>query len=479
MKPAIVATVLWLCTAATVFPDESESKAGTGQDDTQRSPAADPVRSTPFDAAFSEPGLPDSVRYLRQPRRAARPFHWRHPDIDPSPPPPLMGRQMGKVITPNVPPLGYALDGDVKVFTLIAQPVIHKVKERAAGDALILTHLREYMGDTLRDVYPDVELLAWGFNGHSPGPTIECTQGDRIRVILRNELPEPTSVHWHGIELPNAMDGASGQTQSPIPPGGEFVYEFTLYQHGTFLYHSGYNVAKQDFMGLHGFLVVQPREGPEHAVDKDFAIMLEQWSVRPGNPNPKIQGPFNFHTFNGKVAPSIDVLEVAQGERVRIRWGNISMDNHPIHFHGYTWWVTGTEGGPIPRSAQFPGNTVLIGSGQCRDVEFVAWNPGIWRLHCHLLHHVVNDLPDMPLGEMPFGGMFTLVHVQPRDPDEAWSHPDEDGRSVDGRNARRAEEIREREEAADGEREANAERNDGGGTGDRRPTGRAGEEVER
>lgn len=403
----------------------------------------DPVRSTPFDAVLSNEDLPERVRYLRTPTRAARPFHWRHPDIEPSPPPPLMGRQMGRVITLNVPPLGYEMDGGVKVFRLIAQPVVHRVKDRSPGDALILTHLRDYMGDTLRDVYPDVELLAWGYNGHSPGPTIECTQGDRVRIIVRNELPEPTSIHWHGIELPNRMDGAAGQTQAPIPPGGEFVYEFTLFQHGTFLYHSGYNVAKQDFMGLHGFFIVHPRDPPEHAIDKDFAIMLEQWSVRPGNPNPKIQGPFNFHTFNGKVAPSIDVLEVNQGERVRIRWGNISMDNHPIHIHGYTWWVTGTEGGPIPRTAQYPGNTVLIASGQVRDVEFVAWNPGIWRLHCHLLHHVVNDLPDMPLGEMPFGGMFTLVHVQPRDPDEAWSHPHDDGRQVDGRNARREEERRD------------------------------------
>lgn len=337
---------------------------------------------------------------------------------------------------PNVPPLGFELDGDVKVFRLIAQPVVHVMLERAPGDALILKRLQEFQGDTLRDVYPEVRVHTWGFNGSTPGPVIECNEGDRIRVHLRNELPEPTSIHWHGIELPNREDGAAGQTQGAVPPGGNYTYEFKLYQHGTFMYHSGYNVPKQDHMGMAGFLIVHPKTQSEHKIDKDFAIMLEQWNIKPGNPNPAVQGPFNFNTFNGVVAPSTEVLEVNEGERVRIRFGNLSMMHHPIHIHGYTWWNTGTEGGPIPKAAQTPGNTILVPVGCTRDVEFDAWNPGVWRLHCHLLHHVVNDMPMMPLGEMPHGGMFTLVHVQPSDSDAEWTHPLERSGEINGPNNR-------------------------------------------
>lgn len=140
--------------------------------------------------------------------------------------------------------------------------------------------------------------------------------------------------------------------------------------------------------------------------------MLQAFALLPGNDRPNlVTMDFNWFTFNGKVAPNIEVIRVRAGERVRIRFGNLTMTSHPIHVHGHTWNVVGTEGGVIPETAQWPGATVNIPPGSTRDVEFVAWNPGVWRLHCHKLHHIVNGHADIPMGVMPHGGMFTFLHV--------------------------------------------------------------------
>lgn len=343
-----------------------------------------------------------------------------------SPPPPLMGTQMGRVNTINVPPLGYELDGTTKVFTLIAQPFFHELTDGHPMDQSTIPLMNRFSGKMMTQMtHSKKKGLVWGYNGSVPGPTIEATEGDRIRVILINELPEPTSIHWHGLEVPNSQDGAGGVTEPPTPPGGTHEYEFTLYQHGTFMYHTGFNVMKQDALGLGGMVVVHPKRF-ETSPDKEFAIMLQEWTFAPGNPNPNISSmDFNWFTFNGKAAPSIDSLRINQGERVRIRFGNLSMQSHPIHIHGYSWRVVGTEGGPIPEPAQWRGSTINVPPGTTRDVEFVAWNPGTWRMHCHRLHHVMNAMADAPMGIMPHGGMFTLVHVKPTDPAADWVHPNQ------------------------------------------------------
>lgn len=347
------------------------------------------------------------------------PVPWTDPKISISPPPPLMGKQMGKVHTLNVSPLGYEMDGEVKVFTLIAQPVKRfLVRGTLPEDEAILNAWKRFLSDMLPHIQHMTvakEVKLWGYNGSMPGPTIEVTEGDRIRVIVKNELPEPTSIHWHGLEVPNDQDGAGGETQVPIPPGGTGVYEFTVHQVGTYMYHSGFNVMKQDGMGLGGFVVIHPKSF-KHKIDKDVAIMLQEFSFLPGNDRPNlVTMEFNWFTFNGKSAPDIEVIRVNQDERVRIRFGNLSMDSHPIHVHGYTWKVVGTEGGPIPEQAQWPGATINVPPGTTRDVEFVAWNPGIWRFHCHKLHHIINAHAEVPMGIMPHGGMFTFVHVIPKD----------------------------------------------------------------
>ena len=347
---------------------------------------------------------------------------WAHPDMPPSPPPPLMGRQMGRVLTPDVPPLGYEMDGDVKVFHLVAQPIEQYLVTGEPMDQTLIDVVNRYLGPMHMSTLPQ-RVRIWGYNGTSPGPTIECTEGDRIRIVLKNELPEPTTLHSHSIELPNWLDGAGGIAEPPLPPGGTRAYEYTLYQSGTFLYHSHFNIMRQDSAGLAGLLVVHPREYA-HEIDRDFALMLQEWKFRPGNPYPDLVSmDFNWFTFNGRSAPDIATYTVNQGDRVRIRIGNMSMDNHPIHLHGHVWKVVGTEGGPIPEAAQWPGTTVDVPPGSTRDVEFIAWNPGLWPFHCHKIHHTVNTHADVPMGIMGHGGMFTLFHVIPRDPEAPWRHP--------------------------------------------------------
>jgi manganese oxidase len=339
----------------------------------------------------------------------------------------LTGKQMGVVQTLGMKPLGYELDEDVKVFHLIAQPikqVIVDENKKADYDALIPKAFTKDLPKT-RNKPIIQELKAWGYNGSTPGPTIEVNEGDRIRVIVKNELPEPTSVHWHGLEVPNDQDGATPTTNRPIMPGETFTYEFTLYQSGTFIYHSGFNVTKQDDYGLHGMFVIHPKEYG-YTIDRDIAIFLQEWSIPFGSQDPNLESmSFNWFTFNGLAAPNIPMIRVKQGERVRIRFANVIMNSHPIHIHGYTWQVVGTEGGPIPKSAQWPGSTINVAPGETRDVEFVAWNPGLWQLHCHKLHHVMNPVADMA-GIMRHGGMFTIIYVEPKDPNAPWRHPRQD-----------------------------------------------------
>jgi manganese oxidase len=270
------------------------------------------------------------------------------------------------VQTPGLEDLGFTFDNGTKVFHLIAEPV----KQRIA---------------------PNKRLALWGFNGSAPGPTIQVDQGDRVRIILDNHLPEPTSMHWHGFEIPNDMDGAPAVSQAPIKPGGRFVYEFTLHQAGTYFYHS--HMAMQEMMGMLGAFIMHPKQTYQPAVDKDFVILLQEYAVLPSNVVPNSMNmEFNWLTMNGKVGPAITPLIVRLGDRVRIRLINLGMDHHPIHLHGHTFQVTGTEAGRIPESAWYPGNTVLVGVAQARDIEFVASLPGSWMLHCHLPHHMMNQM---------------------------------------------------------------------------------------
>jgi hypothetical protein len=198
-------------------------------------------------------------------------------------------------------------------------------------------------------------------------------------------------MHWHGFEIPNNMDGAPGISQLPIKPGGRFIYEFTPHQEGTYFYHS--HMAMQEMMGMLGGFIMHPKTPYRPSVDKDFLIVLQEYAVLPNNVVPNSMNmEFNWLVLNGKAGPATTPLIVKLGDRVRIRLVNIGMDHHPMHLHGHTFQVTGTEGGRIPESAWIPGNTELVGVAQARDVEFVANNPGDWMLHCHLPHHMMNQM---------------------------------------------------------------------------------------
>lgn len=350
-------------------------------------------------------------------------YAWENPKIKRSALPPLTGKPMGVINTLGIPPLGYELDGNVKVFHLIAQPIEKVIVDNKYSTFEKLIPEKNKLKSTRMRMHMYKKMKCWGYNGTTPGPTIEVTEGDRVRIIFKNELPEPTSIHWHGIELPNDQDGATPETYRPVLPGQTHTYEFTLYQSGTLMYHSGFNVMKQDHMGVAGIFVIHPKKY-ERKVDKQFAIMLQQWAILPGNEYlDLVTMDFNWFTFNGFTAPNIPVLTVKQGENVRIRFTNMVMDSHPIHIHGYIWEEVGTEGGPIKKSARKKSSTIHVPAGTTRDVEFVAWNPGLWRIHCHKLHHVINAHADFPMSIMPKGGMVTLLHVIPKDPKAPWRHP--------------------------------------------------------
>ncbi|SDH12739.1 Multicopper oxidase with three cupredoxin domains (includes cell division protein FtsP and spore coat protein CotA) [Pseudomonas benzenivorans] len=298
---------------------------------------------------------------------------------------PQNGRPYNPVVTLNGWTLPWRMNDGVKEFHLVAEPVV-------------------------RELAPGYKAHLWGYNGQSPGPTIEVVEGDRVRIFVTNKLPEHTSIHWHGQRLPNGMDGVGGLTQPAIPAGKTFVYEFVARRPGTFMYHPHADEMTQMAMGMMGFWVTHPRE--QHPliaeVDRDFCFLLGAYDIEPGAYTPKIMTmlDFNLFTFNSRIFPGIDPLVVCKDDRVRIRVGNLTMTNHPIHLHGHEFEVTGTDGGPVPTGARWPEVTTDVAVGQMRQLEFLADEEGDWALHCHKSHHTMNAMGhDVP----------TLVGVDHRD----------------------------------------------------------------
>jgi manganese oxidase len=289
---------------------------------------------------------------------------------------PETGRPYRPVATLNGWSLPWRMNNGVKEFHLVAEPV-------------------------KREVAPGMIAYLWGYNGQSPGPTIEVVEGDRVRIFVTNKLPEKTSVHWHGQRLPNGMDGVSGLTQSPILPGKTYVYEFEARRAGTFMYHPHADEMTQMAMGLMGSWVTHPKNPNTMKVDRDYVFLLSAYDIEPGSYTPKTNTMLNFNlwTFNSRVFPGISPLVARQGEKVRIRVGNLTMTNHPIHLHGHEFQVTGTDGGWVPKSARWPEVTTDIAVGQMRAIELFANEPGDWSLHCHKSHHTMNamghDVPNM------------------------------------------------------------------------------------
>ena len=298
---------------------------------------------------------------------------------------PLTGQPYNPVVTLNGWTLPWRMMQGVKEFHLVAEPVV-------------------------REMAPGFKAHLWGYNGQSPGPTIEVVEGDRVRIFVTNKLTEPTSVHWHGQRLPNGMDGVTGLTQAAIQPGKTFVYEFIAKRPGTFMYHPHADEMVQMAMGMMGLWITHPKG--KHPlidrVDRDYCFLLSSFDVDPGSYTPKIMTmvDFNIWAWNSRVFPGIDALVATQNDKVRIRVGNLSMTNHPIHVHGHEFQVTGTDGGPVPTTARWPEVTTDIGVGQMRQIEFVADEPGDWSLHCHKSHHTMNAMGH---------GLPTMINVDQRE----------------------------------------------------------------
>ena len=282
-------------------------------------------------------------------------------------------------------------DGETSPFVPVVTPDVDKLPFRMV-DGVKEFHLT---AEVVRTFFvPGRVVDAWGFNNSVPGPTIEVQQGDRIRIIFENQLPELTAIHWHGIEAPMAMEGSVGLGMDPVAPGGKYTYEFTLNQHGTFFYHSHF--AMQEMMGMIGLMIIHPRQPYQPKVDRDFGLIVQEWMIQPNNTVPNaLAMEFNWLTFNGRSGPDCMPMLVKQGERVRIRMVNLGMDHHPMHMHGHQFTVTGTEAGRKPSQTWFEENTVLLGVAQARDIEFEAKHLGDWMLHCHLPHHMMNQMVTM------------------------------------------------------------------------------------
>jgi FtsP/CotA-like multicopper oxidase with cupredoxin domain len=288
---------------------------------------------------------------------------------------PNTGRPYNPVATLNGWSLPWRMNNGVKEFHLVAEPVV-------------------------REMAPGMKANLWGYNGSSPGPTIEAVEGDRVRIFVTNKLPEHTTVHWHGILLPSGMDGVGGLTQPHIQPGKTFVYEFTLLRSGTHMYHPHADEMTQMAMGMMGMFIIHPKDQRQMRVDRDFVFLLASYDIEPGAATPKTaeMTDFNLWTWNSRVFPGIDPLVARTGERVRVRVGNLTMTNHPIHMHGPHFFVTGTDGGWVAPSARWPEVTTDVAVGQMRAFEFDAI-AGDWAIHCHKSHHTMNamghDVPNM------------------------------------------------------------------------------------
>ena len=299
---------------------------------------------------------------------------------DPATQPPLHpkeGRPYNPVVTLNGWTLPWRMKDGVKEFHLVAEPVV-------------------------REMAPGMTANLWGYNGPVAGPTIECVEGDRVRIFVTNKLPEHTAVHWHGLILPNGMDGVGGLNQPQIKPGQDLRLRVHHDRPGTFMYHPHADEMTQMAMGMMGFLGGRiPRIPSSCAWTATSCSCSTPSTSTPAAPRPR-STPCSTSTCGASTAgcfPGIDPLAVRTGDRVRIRTGNLTMTNHPMHLHGTHFQVTCTDGGWVPASARWPEVTTDVAVGQMRAFEFVAVHPGDWAFHCHKSHHTMNamghDVPTM------------------------------------------------------------------------------------
>lgn len=252
---------------------------------------------------------------------------------------------------------------------------------------------------------PDSVVRAWGYNGQIPGPELRVREGDLVRVRLTNELPVPTTIHWHGVNVPNAMDGVAGLNQAPVESGATFVYEFTARPAGTRWYHSHTDPALQVPIGLYGPLIIEPRSAQE-PVDRDYTYILAEWdaeltpavaagTARRGPGDQMLRGGelgSDYFLMNGRMHGSVPPMVVRSGERVLIRLINAGNQPHAFHTHGHSFTIVATDGNSVPVVARWTKDSLLIGPSERYDLLLTADNPGVWMVHCHMEHHMANGM---------------------------------------------------------------------------------------
>jgi len=299
--------------------------------------------------------------------------------------------------------------------------VVYEASADARGDVTLNPRLQDGtkvfdLGASVIEwtILPGESVEAYAFNRQVPGPRIRVTEGDKVRVNVTNNLPEETSVHWHGLILPNDMDGAADVTQDPIASGDTFTYEFTAIAPGTYFYHSHHEPDRQQGLGLYGALIVDPRDQSRDAAydyDQEVVIQLQEWLERDGYTYPAMmmEGALpNFFTINGKAYPETQGISMSVGERLRVRFiGTHNNFIHPMHIHGGPFEIVETDGYPVPPAARLIKDTVNVGPGERYDVVWEARRPGKWLLHCHIPHHTTNDNTEVEGG----GGLMTVIDV--------------------------------------------------------------------
>lgn len=256
----------------------------------------------------------------------------------------------------------------------------------------------------------EVSVNAWTFNGSVPGTQIRVKEGEKVKITLKNELPDPVSIHWHGLPVPNEMDGIPGVTQNAVKPGEFYTYEFTASDAGTYMYHSHQDSVNQVDKGLYGSFIVEPKE---KTYDRDYSLLLDEWMSKPeesassmgGMDHSNMSGMdaeenesedshsmesmghsmdnYDVFTINGKSGNSVESIPVKEGEKVRIRLANIGYMSHKIHLHGHKFKVAAIDGQELREPKEIKDQLITIAPGERYDIEFLADNPGKWYLECH------------------------------------------------------------------------------------------------
>ncbi|MEP6857326.1 MAG: DUF4396 domain-containing protein [Gemmatimonadales bacterium] len=322
----------------------------------------------------------------------------------------------GMITTADTPP-----DAMRDMAAADPRTVSYTAPENARGDRVLApriengTKVFDLDASVIRwNILPYVQVTAYAINRQVPGPRLELTEGDHVRINFTNHLPEPATMHWHGLVVPNAMDGPGYITQLPVPPGGRYVYEYVVVQSGTYFYHSHTRPDRQQALGLYGSLIIHPKDAAaEPKANYDYVVQLQEWLRRDGLTYPAMLmegGLPNFFTINGKAYPSTDTLRMRVGETIKFRIiGTNNNFIHPMHMHGGPFTVVARDGVVLAPTARFEADVVNVGPGQRYDVIWPAREPGKWIFHCHIPHHTLNNNVE----EKGAGGLTLLVDVRP------------------------------------------------------------------